>query len=233
MVQNTSSAVMQQRVEPHNSLDDFPTPPWATRAACEWVAGQMAADPDLSFLSDMVVREPCANRGHMVRPLIEFFGDVDALDVHDYGVGFRVEDYLFGHDPEDVDWTFMNPPFRLAAQFIARALRSSQHGVVVFVRSAFAESVGRYLDLFSKTPPTAILQFSERVVLYKGRLVDPDVKLRVWSKKEGKFVWRLPSSATAYCWMIWDLNATISGTSYHWIAPCRQRLTRLGDYDVC
>lgn len=32
MAQNTSSAVMAQRSEPHDSLDDFPTPPWATRA---------------------------------------------------------------------------------------------------------------------------------------------------------------------------------------------------------
>lgn len=37
--QNRSSAVMQQRAEPHNSLDDFPTPPWATKATqmcLEW-----------------------------------------------------------------------------------------------------------------------------------------------------------------------------------------------------
>jgi hypothetical protein len=31
-MQNTSHAVMAQRVEPAHSLDDFPTPPWATRA---------------------------------------------------------------------------------------------------------------------------------------------------------------------------------------------------------
>ncbi len=36
--QNRSSAVMQQRSEPHDSLDDFPTPPWATRALCEYIA---------------------------------------------------------------------------------------------------------------------------------------------------------------------------------------------------
>src|SRR3546814_6501707 len=30
--QNTSHAVMAQRVEAHDSLDYFPTPPWATRA---------------------------------------------------------------------------------------------------------------------------------------------------------------------------------------------------------
>lgn len=46
--QNTSSAVMQQRTEPHDSLDFFPTPPWATRALCAHVApitGHLAWDP--------------------------------------------------------------------------------------------------------------------------------------------------------------------------------------------
>jgi hypothetical protein len=38
VTQNRSSAVMQQRSEPHDSLDDFPTPPWATRALCVWLS---------------------------------------------------------------------------------------------------------------------------------------------------------------------------------------------------
>lgn len=38
MAQNTSYAVMQQRREAKDSLEDFPTPPWATRALCEWIA---------------------------------------------------------------------------------------------------------------------------------------------------------------------------------------------------
>ena len=36
-MQNTSHAVMAQRAELKNSLDDFPTPPWATRALIEHV----------------------------------------------------------------------------------------------------------------------------------------------------------------------------------------------------
>ena len=36
-MQNTSHAVMAQRIEPHDSLDYSPTPPWATRALCEQV----------------------------------------------------------------------------------------------------------------------------------------------------------------------------------------------------
>ena len=38
-MQNTSHAVMAQRVEPKDSADDFPTPPWATRALVEHVLG--------------------------------------------------------------------------------------------------------------------------------------------------------------------------------------------------
>ena len=37
MVQNLSHAVMAQRHEAKDSLDDFPTPPWATRALLERV----------------------------------------------------------------------------------------------------------------------------------------------------------------------------------------------------
>lgn len=37
MSQNVSTAVMQRRVEAPDSLDFFPTPPWATRALCEHV----------------------------------------------------------------------------------------------------------------------------------------------------------------------------------------------------
>ena len=105
MTANTSTAVMQRRVEAHDSLDDFPTPPWATRAVCEWL------HQNVGDLDDKSVREPAANRGFMVRPLREYFRTVEASDVHDYGAGFPVADYLFGPDQAQVDWTFCNPPF--------------------------------------------------------------------------------------------------------------------------
>ena len=90
MSQNRSTAVMQRRSEPHDSLDDFPTPPWATRALCEFLL-LTASDPEL-LLSELTCREPAANRGHMVRPLREFFDEVRGSDVHDYGAGFPVND---------------------------------------------------------------------------------------------------------------------------------------------
>ena len=36
-MQNKSHAVMSQRFESINSLDDFPTPPWATRSLFKYV----------------------------------------------------------------------------------------------------------------------------------------------------------------------------------------------------
>ena len=210
--QNRSSAVMQQRSEPHKSLDDFPTPPWATRALCEWLVAEG------HNLRTMDCREPAANRGHMVAPLREYFGYVMASDVHDYGAGFWQRDYLFGPASHlsRTDWTITNPPFRLAEQFIDRAIERSRVGVAMIVRTAFLESVGRYERLFQRNPPSHVLQFAERVVMHKGRLAP-----------EG-------STATAYCWLVWlDGHAPDDGGTYfEWLPPCRKRLERASDYEV-
>ena len=147
----------------------------------------------------------------MVRPLEEWFGGVYGSDIHDYGAGFPVQDYLFGPLPDMVDWTITNPPFRLAEQFIRRALETSRDGVAVIVRSAFLEGVGRYRGLFNVTPPSDILQFSERVVMHKGKL-----------SAKG-------STATAYCWLVWR-NGNSGSPRFGWIPPCRKRLELPGDY---
>lgn len=66
MAQNTSPAVMAQRREPANSLDYFPTPPWATRALCEFLDLAVPLAPQRCW-------EPACGEGHMVRPLLECF----------------------------------------------------------------------------------------------------------------------------------------------------------------
>lgn len=220
---------MQQRQEARDALDDFPTPMWATRALCLWLKERG------NQLENCSAREPCANRGYMVAALEEFFASVDAADVHDYGVGYPVQDYLFGPLPDPVDWTVMNPPFRLAAQFIDRALHTSDCGAAVFVRSAFLESEGRYADLFSQTPPTAILQFSERVVVHKGAMRRKGEKYL-----DAGGIERSASTATAYCWLVWEPEdrplamhlRPARPTEFHWVPPSSKLLERQGDYDV-
>ena len=204
MTQNRSSAVMQQRAEPRRSVDDFPTPPWGTRALCEFLTDQ-------GFdLSGMSVREPAANRGFMARPLGEHFGRVIASDLMDYGAGYPVEDFLFPYAIEPVDWTITNPPFTLADQFVHRALETSRVGCAIIIRSAFLEGIGRYETLFRDHPPAFTLQFVERIPMVKGR-IDASA-----------------ASATAYSWIVWVHGQ--DDTRQRWIAPCRKRLERPEDY---
>lgn len=209
MSQNRSSAVMQSRKEPHDSLDDFPTQPWATRALCEWLEAEVGP------LSLLDCREPAANRGYMARPLFEYFDRVQVSDVFDYGVGYQVDDYLFPGVDMETHWTITNPPFRLAQQFIAKARRTSSCGVAMFVRSAFLEGQKRYESLFATDPPHVILQFAERVVIHRGKVV-----------KKG-------SSATAYSWLVWlGPHRRNARSEFDWLPPCRKRLERSGDYDL-
>jgi hypothetical protein len=219
MSQNTSSAVMQQRASPRDEgLDDFPTPPWATRALIEHVLWPdwPEFDPPASFQKQSVW-EPACNRGFMARPLTEYFGRTHFSDIRDYGWEgqHRTVDFLFPGS-EDLmaqsppDWIITNPPFRLALQFVHRAWACNPNwGVAVLVRTAFLEGVNRYQELFSKSPPSIVAQFSERVPMVEGRF-DPEA-----------------STATSYCWLVWQMG--VKGTQLKWIPPCRKYLERAED----
>lgn len=198
---------MQQRKEPHDSLDDYPTPPWATRALMEYILKDAG--------KGQTVWEPACNRGHMAKPLSEYFDSVYTSDIHDYGWKGqqRVTDFLFpmSEPEESIDWIITNPPFRLGNQFIERALEVAQIGVAVIVRSAFLEGIERYETLFKVNPPTCVAQHVERVPMCKGK-IDADI-----------------SSATAYSWIIWTKSNT-EETKLKWIPPCRKLFERKGDY---
>ena len=165
-MQNTSHAVMAQRVEAKDSLDDFPTPPWATRALVEHVLGGGGS------LRQRTCLEPACGAGHMAKVLAEYFGRVSSSDVYPYGYG-EIRDFL--KKPLAVgsyDWVITNPPFRLAEDFVLHSLKVARHGVAILARTVFIESVGRYERRFQKHPPAKFAQFTERVPMVKGRL-DP------------------------------------------------------------
>jgi hypothetical protein len=209
-MQNTSHAVMARRFETKDSLDDFPTPPWATRALIEYAA------PGAVFRERNCL-EPACGRGYMANTLAEYFGSVVFCDAADYGVGF-VQDFLSSEPPSVAfDWIITNPPIRLAEEFALRALEIAREGVALLVRTQFLEGVGRHERLFSKHLPERIAQFSERVPMVKGRL-DPKA-----------------STATSYAWIVWDAtpdHPSCFPTDFVWIPPCRKRLERDGDYDA-
>ena len=205
-MQNTSHAVMAQRSEAKDSLDNFPTPPWATRALLEHVIERGGYTDRLTCL------EPACGAGHMARVLIEYFGEVDASDVYPYGFG-DVSDFTNElYEAGSYDWVITNPPFKLAEEFIMRALPVARRGVAMLTRTVFLESVGRYERIFSKSPPTKAAQFTERVPMVKGRL----------DKKA--------STATGYAWVVWEKTGAKT-TELVWVPPCRKELERDGDYE--
>jgi hypothetical protein len=195
---------MAQRAEGKESLDDFPTPPWAARALVENVLGS-------DNVRELTCLEPACGRGHMSVALAEYFRSVESQDVFDYGFG-PVVDFLQARYPDgSFDWVITNPPFRLAEDFVVRALPIARVGIAMLVRTVFIESVGRYNGLFQPSPPTYVAQFAERVPMVKARI----------DKKA--------STATGYAWLVWI--KTLQGkTELVWIPPVRKVLQRDGDY---
>jgi hypothetical protein len=207
-MQNKSHAVMAQRIEPADSLDDFPTPPWATRALIEYVLREEESLSDLSCL------EPACGIGHMAKVLGEYFKSVSCYDIHDYGFGQKRDFLGKPYSLSSWDWVITNPPFRLAEDFVNRSIEIARHGVAVLVRTVFIESVGRYERLFLARPPTTYAQFTERVPMVRGRLD------------------RKATTATSYCWLVWRKAAIVDAPKLVWIPPCRKSLERSDDYET-
>jgi hypothetical protein len=195
--QNTSYALMARRIEAQDSLDDFPTPPWATRALIEHVLGGKKR------VTSQVCLEPACGSGHMAKVLSEYFGKVKAADIHPYGYG-GVHDFLATpHETNAFDWIITNPPFRLGEDFTLLALKLARRGVAMLTRTVFIESVGRYDRLFSINQPSHVAQFTERVPMVKGRLD------------------RRASTATGYCWLVWDKESSGVRSSYGYLLAAK------------
>lgn len=204
-MQNTSHAVMAQRNEPSDSPDDFPTPPWATRGLIEHVLG------DVNRFKAQTCLEPSCGAGHMAKVLKEYFGEVRYADAYEYGYG-EVRDFLtYPYETNAVDWVITNPPFRLAEEFVIRALRVAKIGVAMLARTVFLESVGRYNGIFKECPPSKFAQFVERVPMVRGRL-------------DGK-----ATTATGYAWFVWE-KESVEPPRLVWVPPCRKKLERKSDY---
>lgn len=205
--QRNNAAVFAQRVELIGSADDFPTPPWATRALMHHVIGGVLQRGCETAL------EPCCGRGHMSKVLDEFFLDVKSADAFYYGYGAVEEFISTPYEPASFDWVITNPPFNQAEAFILKALDIATEGVAVIVRTVFTETVGRYNRLFTPNPPAIVAQFAERVPMVKGRI---DITA---------------TTATGYCWIVWKKGHT-GPTQMVWIPPCRKQLEYQGDYDI-
>jgi hypothetical protein len=147
----------------------------------------------------------------MARPLKEYFAEVHSFDAFDYGYAPSRDFLTAPYEAGGFDWVITNPPFRLAEEFVVRAMTIARVGVAILARTVFLESVGRYERIFKHQPLTKFAQFTERVPMIKGRL---DAKA---------------TTATGYAWMVWEKSNT-AAPQLVWIPPCRRDLERKGDY---
>jgi methylase of polypeptide subunit release factors len=205
---NGARAIMGSRAEPDDSLDYFPTPPWATRALVEHVFEVLHVDP-----SRHSAGEPACGEGHIAEVLAEYFAEVSCSDIHPYGYSHKVADFLDQAFEMSVDWIITNPPFGDEGEaFLHKSLELAEDGVALFMRVQWLDTIGRYERVFRDNPPTLIAFFAERVNLCKGRW-DP----------EG-------STATAYMWLVWKHGA--KPRAPFWIPPgCREGLSKTDDVE--
>lgn len=185
---NGHRATMASRLEAGDSLDYFPSPPWWGRAI-----GDVR---DRLSLPGETCEEPACGEGHLVHGLRDRFAAVRGSDVHDYGRGFEVRDFLAsgrvaGPAP---DWIVTNPPFAdKTAPFIRQAVARARVGAAMLLQLRLLEGTGRH-RLFGECGlyATAVLPRA-RSGLRKG-LWEPGL-----------------STATAYAWFVFVRPGVVPG----------------------
>ncbi len=169
-----------------NGPDFFPTPRWATFALVD----------NEKFLGN--IWECACGDGSMSRVLEETGRPVFSSDLYDRGYGESNIDFL--NATEQSDNIVTNPPYNCAEGFVANGVGLARQKFALLLRLAFLEGANRANTIFSRTPPSRVWVFSERITFYPAGV-----------KPKG-------SGTTAYAWFVWDKSAK-NGTELRWFKP--------------
>lgn len=219
--------------------DYYPTPPWITRAAIEFLHQR--------GIGLGQVWEPACGQGDMVKVLQEYGYTVLQSDLfaQDYGLG---PEYVidFAHPvqrpaEDSVDTVFTNPPFGYQTydvpgakegktkkkryyrpdQFMLNGLHAARAVVAILVRTNMVGGVDRVRDIYGPYPPTFFVQFPQRLNFHKGSM----------QKKK--------SGMVDFAWMIWvnrdmyptaDIPALGRTELAHFPTDGMEKYERDGDY---
>lgn len=156
-------------------------------------------------LSGTILENSCG-MGHIADVVKEKYplNNIIATDKYDYGYGEAELDFLSNDYPyiKNIDCIIMNPPFKHIESFVTKSLDIANNKVLLFARIQFAETEGRYENIFNNTKPTKIYFYVDRVAC----AIDGD-----FSKAQ--------SSSMAFAWFVWDKNDLNYGkkTEFEWI----------------
>lgn len=194
-----------------DTMDDYPTAPWVTRAFVELV---MCGNERrrIAALSNMKIHEPACGRGHMLRTLREYCHNVIGSDIVNHGAG-RAVDYLTDESLIS-SFKITNAPFALAEQFFHKMYAESRLGVGLFAKTLWMENPGRFERVFGPTPPNVVAVLSKRMPGAKSRVV------------------RKASPYLSHAWFWWDKRRPVTETRLMWLPPDTQaRFERDEDYE--
>lgn len=196
-----------RRSDYDETFDDFPTPPWATRALMERVLPRV----EYSNFKDLHVLEPACGRGYMSNAIKEYGCAVTSTDVRDYGYPDQhVLDYLSAPSITP-HWVITNPPYAKLLPFIEKALSEATHGVAMLTRIQALMDGSRYRRLYSTNPPTIVAFFSGRLKVKQGRVVQN------------------APAMFHHCWLVWKKG--MDPLPPTWIEPkAQEQLEKPEDY---
>lgn len=166
--------------------DYFPTPRWATFALID----------NEDFEGE--IWECACGDGAMSKVLAETGCPVVSTDLYERGYGEVGHNFLSSRRKSDNIVT--NPPFNSAEGFVANGVKAARKKFALLLRLAFLEGANRANTIFSKSPPSRVWVFSERITFYPSG-VEPK-----------------GSGTTAYAWFVWDKTAE-GLTELKWFKP--------------
>jgi hypothetical protein len=166
--------------------DFFRTPRWATFALTD----------KEKFTGD--IWECACGDGAMSRILAMNGNQVESSDLYQRGFGEPHIDFL--NAERRASNIVTNPPYNSGEGFVAAGLKKSDRKFALRLRLAFLEGANRANTIFSRSPPSRVWVFSERVTFYPA---GAEVK---------------GSGTTAYAWFLWDKDA-VGSTELKWFKP--------------
>lgn len=137
--------------------------------------------------------EPACGQGHISEVLKEQLSNATIVssDLIDRGYGLAHADFLkLDVSLAKFDVVITNPPFKLAVEFIKKALTVADHQVIMFLKIQFLETKTRQ-ELFSTTPLKYVYVHSKRVSPMRNGS-PTDEKGKPWS------------SAMCFAWFVWQ-----------------------------
>ncbi len=141
------------------------------------------------------ILEPACGMGHISKVLKEYYpeNEIISTDLIDRGFGEGGIDFLSHDYGRRFDNIITNPPFKLAKEFVEKALTIANDKVIMLMKIQFLESKGRR-EFLENSPLKYVYCFSERqATMRNGWEVNP---------KTGK-PW---ATALFLAWFVWEIG---------------------------